>query len=110
MSESDEDWLRIDEQTDVIVSLAGCLHCIGKVQDEPAFWKHVIVDLHNALQGAMVCHLSGTAQVGALSKKSAGKVYEWHENDRKGKIDRDLVGEDDWGRFISRVHERMLTL
>jgi hypothetical protein len=89
-------WLSIDEQTDVIASLSGCSHCLSKIGEEPAFWKHVIVNLHNALQGAMVCHLSGTAQMGALDQNSFQKIAEWHERDRRGEINHDLVEEDGW--------------
>jgi hypothetical protein len=77
MSNDEHAWLSIDEQTDVLVSLSGCLHSLTEAHREPAFWKHVIVNLHNALQGAMVCQLSGTAQLGALDKKSLEKTLEW---------------------------------
>jgi hypothetical protein len=90
-------WLEIDERTDVIVSLAGCQFFAVEVTKNPQAWKHVIVNLHNALQGAMVCHLSGTAQVGALNDSSLRKISEWHERDRRGEIQRVKVRDDEWG-------------
>ncbi|MBC7151407.1 MAG: hypothetical protein H5U22_18655 [Rhizobium sp.] len=101
MSDDQNSWLRIDEQTDVIASLLVCLLCIEKVNEEPMLWKQVIVSLHNALQGAMVCHLSGTAQMGALDNRSWSKTYEWHERDRAGKIEFDVVHVD--GRPVRRA-------
>jgi hypothetical protein len=78
-------WLRIDEQTDVVVSLSECLHCIRKLGEEPAFWKWAILSLHNALQGAMVCHLSGTAQLGALGEESIKR-----RSDRRRRVGADI--------------------
>ena len=80
------DWLRVDEQSDVLVSLDECLNCVRRVREEPAFWKWAILSIHNALQGAIVCHLSGTAQLGALAKRSVIASLEWHERDRGGEI------------------------
>ncbi len=96
MPNSDNSWLRIDERTDVLASLAVCLTCLQKVNEHPIFWKQVLVSLHNGLQGALVCHLSGTAQMGALDEKSLRKTHEWHEKDRAGKIEYELSYEDGW--------------
>lgn len=90
-------WLRIDEREDVLVSLSACLNSIAGSGPEPGLWKWAILALHNALQGAMVCHLSGTAQLGALSEKSAGKWLDWYERDRKGEIQRIDCGTDEMG-------------
>jgi hypothetical protein len=94
---NDDQWLQIDEQTDVIVSLSGCHYFAGEVQTRPEAWKHVITNLHNALQGAMVCHLSGTAQAGALDESSLRKISKWHDRDRRGEVRRVKIGEDEWG-------------
>ena len=59
-------YVEIDECQDVLVSLDHCVICLGLVEPSPGAWKWVILPLHSALQGAMVCHLSGTAQAGAL--------------------------------------------
>jgi hypothetical protein len=59
MQEQD-DWLRIDEQIDVLASLSLCLKTLGMVADDPTQWKWTILSMHNALQGASVCHLSGS--------------------------------------------------
>lgn len=97
------DWLRVDEQTDVLVSLDECLNCVRRVHEEPAFWKWAILSIHNALQGAIVCHLSGTAQLGALAKRSVIASLEWHERDRGGEIKKVLDGSDEWGLPVYRL-------
>lgn len=38
-------------------------------------WKWAIIALHNALQGAMVCHLSGSTNLGALDAKNSIDIY-----------------------------------
>jgi hypothetical protein len=81
-------WLQIDERADLLTSLSQCLRSLSVVSSEPAAWKWAILSLHNALQGAMVCHLSGTAQVGALSAKAAKDWADWHERDQLGQIGR----------------------
>jgi hypothetical protein len=90
-------WLRIDERTDVLSSLSLTMNCVDRLKDDPALWKWAILSLHNALQGAMVCHLSGTAQLGALSDKSVKEWLDWHERDRRGEIKRIDDGVDELG-------------
>lgn len=99
-------WLRVDERVDVISSLSLCLDCLEQVGTKPTMWKWAILSLHNAFQGAMVCHLSGTAQLGALTKKSAIAWVDWHDRDRRGQIERIPDGVDKFGiprfRFAAR--------
>lgn len=99
--------LRVDERTDVLISLSLCLRCLKSLGDDPGFWKWAILSLHNALQGAMVCHLSGTAQLGALSDKSDDDWLAWHERDRRGEIKCIEDGTDELGipktRFASSL-------
>lgn len=77
-----EGYLRTDERIDVISALSHCLCCVRKVEEDPLEWKWAIISLHNALQGSLVCTLSGTAGIGALTKKSRIKVLEWLEKTR----------------------------
>src|SRR5688572_4047231 len=102
-------WLRIDERSDVLASLSLCLNCLASATAEPATWKWAILSLHNGLQGAMVCHLSGTAQLGALDKESVMKWLEWHERDRRGEIKRISKGIDELGipvfQFATRADQ-----
>ena len=86
-------FLRIDERSDVLTSLSACLVCLRHCEDDPGLWKWAILTLHSA----MVCHLSGTAQLGALSEKSASDWLDWHERDRKGEIRRIDCGTNELG-------------
>ena len=82
----EETWLSIDEATDVAASLRHLGHCLKLAQTDQSAWKWSIIAIHNALQGSMTCHLSGTALLGCLSKKSACEWLEWREKDRRGEI------------------------
>lgn len=65
------DYVRFDEREDVIVSVELAALVADKVRREPSYWKWLIIAIHGALQGALVCALSGSDETGALSKKSA---------------------------------------
>ncbi len=93
-------WLSIDEQSDVLVSLETCAILCIQLRKKPELWKPVIIGVHNGLQGAMVCHLTGTAQIGALDKGSAERILAWHNKDRKGQINRRVSGEDECGPIL----------
>ncbi len=71
------DYIRFDECQDVLSSLEQCAFSLAQVRQLSHAWKWVVISLHSALQGAMVCHLSGTAKTGALTKDSAKKRLEW---------------------------------
>ena len=96
----DEDlnsWLEIDEATDVVASLRHMLHLLKLVSADSTIWKWVILSMHSALQGAMVCHLNGTANSGCRSTKSAAAWLDWHERDRRGEINWINLESDEYG-------------
>ena len=72
-------WLTVDEREDAIVAIEHAANTAVTVAGKPLNWKWVIIATHNALQGALVCTLSGTAGFGALSKQSRKQMLEWHE-------------------------------
>ena len=76
------DWLRTDEHEDTINALEHAAFTSFTLTDEPLNWKWVIIAVHNALQGALVCVMSGTAGVGALNRKSRKEMLEWFEASR----------------------------
>ena len=53
----------------------------------------------------MVCHLSGTGQLGALTKEGATKRLEWNERDRRREIKR-IQDVDEFGHPITRRIEK----
>lgn len=80
-------YVRTDERQDVLASLDHCARCLVEAERSDGAWKWVILSLHSALQGAMVCHLSGTAGIGALTSECAQEWNEWHERHRRGEIE-----------------------
>jgi hypothetical protein len=78
-----EYWFQIDECKDVIYSHTECERALAAVPLDQGAWKWVIISLHSAIQGALVCHLTGTMGIGACEKKFIKKVLQWHEKDRK---------------------------
>ena len=77
-------WLQIDEASDVVMSLRHLRECLKLVGDDPSAWKWAIFAVHNALQGAMTCHVNGTANLGCLTKKSATEWLTWYREGRHG--------------------------
>ena len=80
-------WIETDECRDILGSLEQCALSLHQTRQSKPAWKWVVLSLHNALQGAMVCHLSGTAGLGALSERSCKDWLEWHERDRHGELE-----------------------
>jgi hypothetical protein len=79
-------YLHTDERADVLCSLRQCARSLNRVLEDVAEWKWVILSLHSALQGAMVCYLSGSANVGALSNKCVEAWITWRARDCRGEI------------------------
>ena len=79
-------FVRTDERQDVLGSVEQCAWSLAQVSRSERAWKWVILSLHSALQGAMVCHLSGTAQHGALTNKSQKLWLVWHYKRQRGEI------------------------
>jgi hypothetical protein len=73
------EFVRTDECQDVLASLEQCAFSLAQARRSERAWKWVILSLHSALQGAMVCHLSGPEQLGALEEGSAENWRQWEE-------------------------------
>ena len=67
-------FITMTREEDVLESLEHCALSLKKTRQSGRSWKWVIISLHSALQGAMVCHLSGSDNQGALDEKSAKKA------------------------------------
>lgn len=76
------EYLRLDEREDVINALEHAAQTAKTLDEHPLNWKWVIIAVHNALQGALVCTLSGTHGTGALSNNSMKEMWEWFEVSR----------------------------
>ena len=101
-----EPYIRFDECLDVLASLEQCARSLDEALQlrQDRAWKWVILSLHSALQGAMVCHLSGRANLGALSKENAKKRLEWIKKDLDGEITK--IQDDVDGVPIMRIKKK----
>lgn len=99
-------YVQTDERQDVLASLEHCAVCLADTQRSDRAWKWVVLSLHSALQGAMVCHLSGTAQVGALTPECVRQWSEWHERDRRGELEFIDGGVDEFGLRVRSPRRR----
>lgn len=66
--------IEFDEREDVLASIELVALLAGKVRCNPRCWKWLLLAAHNALQGALVCALSGSDGTGALTDKSRREV------------------------------------
>ena len=105
-------FVRFDERQDVLLSLEHCAMSLCHTSQSKGAWKWVVLSLHSAFQGAMVCHLSGTMQIGALGKGRKGRKgsverwLEWYERDRRGEIERIPDGIDELGFPKTRIKDK----
>ncbi|MDK2980174.1 MAG: hypothetical protein PWQ55_521 [Chloroflexota bacterium] len=76
-----ENWLRIDEEQQALLSLEFVNHQINKIEENLLNWEWVLIGIHNALQGFMVLALQGTDGLNVLNEKSA---KEWMETYNDG--------------------------
>lgn len=95
--------LYFDERIDAINALEHTAETALTLQDNPLNWKWVIISLHNALQSALVCTLSGTAGVGALKNESTTKMLEWLEVTR---FNPDEQMPDEWLADLKELYRR----
>lgn len=97
------EWLRVDEREDAINALEHAAETALTLKEKPLNWKWVVIALQNALQGALVCTMSGTAGVGALSNKSMKEMFEWFEASR---TDPDAPYPDEWLADLMTLYKR----
>ncbi len=83
--------LRTDEQRDVLHSLRHANDCAHTAVQRPEMWKWSIIAMHNAVQGAMVCYLSGTQQLGALKADLSILGRQYNQHDRNPNMARPKV-------------------
>lgn len=76
------EWVRTDEWADFCSSLEHLGSSLANVSENPQEWKWAIIACHSAVQGALVCVLSGSAGIGCLDNASITRVSEWIERSR----------------------------
>lgn len=74
--------IEFNELSDVCASI----HLVARLLEKPTHevfdWKWIILSIHSAIQGSLVCAISGTAGIGALDAKSAKAMLNWFEKSR----------------------------
>jgi hypothetical protein len=106
-------YVRFDERADVIAALDLVALVAPKCREQPSYWKWLIIAAHNALQGALVCCLSGSAGIGALTEKSQRAVLARMEAKCGAWPTERLAGFKqlvDWGCDTDRMQGHPLTL
>ena len=82
------EWLRVDEYEDAVNALEHAVDVASTLDSTPLNWKWLLIAIHNAFQGALVCTLSGSHGTGALTEKSMAAIWDWYEapsNDPRAK-------------------------
>ena len=73
------EWLKFDEREDMVCALEHAVDVAMTLDENPMNWKWLLIAVHNALQGALVCVLSDSHGTGALTEKSMKAVWDWYE-------------------------------
>jgi hypothetical protein len=75
------DWVRFNEQEDVIASTDLLALVVPTLRTKPTNWKWVILAAHSGLQGALVCAIQDSTGTSVLKKQSATEMLlAWLEN------------------------------
>jgi hypothetical protein len=70
-----EHWLRTDERSDLIASLAMLEIALSKVVSDIAAWKWAIITTHSALQSAIACHLGAMGNSLLVAKQEDAEAW-----------------------------------
>lgn len=76
------EYLRTDEIRELVEALRKVADELESAKTDSYAWKWAIIAMQNAVQNAIVAAISGTDQLGALTKKAARDWLEAYENDR----------------------------
>lgn len=75
-------YLRTDETRELVEALRQVAAQLGVAKTDNYAWKWAIIAMQNAVQNAIVAAISGTDQLGALTRRAARQWLEAYENDR----------------------------
>ena len=76
------EWVQTDQWADVASSLEHLSMSLRLVGERPQEWKWAIIACHSALQGTLICVLSGSDGIGCLTDRSMKAVLDWIEESR----------------------------
>lgn len=103
-----KEFVRFDEIEDVLVSVELVHRVTLDLSKQPSLWKWAIVAAHAALQGSMVCVVSGTAGIGALSRQSADAWHSWYGGDRNAPMPYEHLA--DFATLLKRARKKGFTV
>ena len=72
------DYFRFDMTENALCAIDICADLAPRIEEKHSYVKWLIIATHDMLQSAMVCALSGTANIGALNEKSQKEFLKWH--------------------------------
>ena len=72
-----DDHIYFDEIKDVLASVDLVALLAPLIREKQQYWKWMIIGVHSALQGAMVCAFADSANTSILTKRSAAKMLDW---------------------------------
>lgn len=76
------EYIRTDEFVDVLSTIEFMTWLVQQLEEHPLYWKWFIKAAHNALQGALVCALKGSANIGIYPKKLQAEWLNYYEISR----------------------------
>jgi len=83
MSKNDAECVRFDERENVLSSVELLRLIAPLLNEHPTYWKWMVIAAYDAIQGAMVCALTDTTGISALTDKSRREVLNWIDKDSK---------------------------
>jgi len=102
--ETSNEYLRTDEIRELVEALRKVAQELESAPTDNYAWKWAIIAMQNAVQNAIVAAISGTDQLGALTKKAAREWLEAYEQDRTDYPEPWLAGFMElYGRAKSRT-------
>ena len=95
MPTSFDDRIYFDHVEDVLASLDLVALLAPLVDEQPQYWKWLIVGAHSALQGAMVCALADSSNTSILTLNSRRKMLQWFDADptTRGEFPKERLAE-----------------
>jgi hypothetical protein len=95
-------WLETDKYVELGRAVSMAREQIERVEQDAYRWKWVVVALHNAIQAAIVCSISGSAGLGALRPRIRDQ---WLETYYSGGSDFPVERLDDFPALYRRMKE-----
>ena len=77
------DYFEFDPIENVRCTIDLCVDLAHRIEQQPSYFKWLVITTHDTLQGALVCALSGSDNAGALKKNLQKKLRRWYQENRR---------------------------